>query len=271
LVENGLRATLGYQGLTGLAYVELDIVSNPEQYPALDVAWELPEYYIPSYPSTIAQVSESMQSVMTIAREIEDVPFSDIGRSVDELLTQLNNLESDEQIARAADRAIKLLEDSGQVVSHIRSMLEAEGVQQMPQNAADAVARARKLMELAGRDVPALLEDARRAGKLLGQAAARADKLLADRRIDAGLEDAAGAAADLREAAEELPETVEQVRTTLQDAAELVARQEDEVQALLRELQSISRNLNRLSEDLNRNPSRLLFGEPPPRWEDIEE
>jgi chromosome segregation ATPase len=126
-------------------------------------------------------------------------------------------------------------------------------------------------METAGRDVPGLLQDLKKAATLLEGVAERTDKLLADERIDRGLTDAAAAAEDLREATDELPETAEELRNALKNASRVIARQEDDIRALVRELQSISRNLNRLSEEVSRNPSQLLFGDPPPEWEDVEE
>ena len=271
MVDKGLRVSLGYQGLTGLAYLELDLVSNPDQYPRLDIDWRTPKYYIPSRPSTIAQVSESMQSIMTTVRDIEQVPFAEIGQSVAQLLRQLETLEDDAELGRIRRQAIKLLEDSGHVVGKLRGILETEGVDDIPVDAAATVARARQLMETAGRDVPGVLEDLKKAASLLEDVAERTDKLLQDERIEASLNDASAAAEDLGEATDELPETATELRAALKNASRVIARQEGDIRALVRELQSISRNLNSLSQEVSRNPSRLLFGDPPPEWEDVEE
>jgi paraquat-inducible protein B len=271
MVERGLRVSLGYQGLTGLAYLELDIVSDPSQYPRLDIDWERPEYYIPSYPSTIAQVSESLQSIMQMIRDIKNVPFAEIGDGIDKLLKRISALESDADLAGTTRKATKLLEDTTEVVDRIRKMLDAEGVSDMPADAAAAVARARSLLERANKDLPELLDNLKKASEQLQEVAGRADKILKDRRIAAGIEDAAGAAGDLRDATEDLPETMGELRKALRSAARMIVRQESDVQALMRELQTISKRLNRLSEDLTRHPSRLLFSDPPPRWEEVEE
>jgi methyl-accepting chemotaxis protein len=271
MVENGLRVTLGYQGLTGLGYLDLDLVADPEQYPGPEFGWQPQKHYIPSYPSTVAQVSESLQSIMTTVREIEDVPFGDIGQGVDDLLQQLNDLESDEELARGMQQALRLLEDSERVVARLRSLLETEGVDDIPADAAAATARARKLMEQAEQEVPALLKNARETSELLHKSAERMDKLLQDERIDRGLEDAAAAARDLEQATEQLPDTARELRRTLKETAEVVGRQGDDLHALMRELHEISRNLKRLSEQISRQPSRLLFSDPPPRWEEMTE
>jgi len=66
--ERGLRLRLEYLGITGLAYLELDFVDNPEDTP-LDIYWKPKNYYIPSMSNTIQLVSQSLND---IARTLSD-------------------------------------------------------------------------------------------------------------------------------------------------------------------------------------------------------
>ncbi|HWA10101.1 MAG TPA: MlaD family protein [Opitutaceae bacterium] len=83
LVDRGLRAQLGVQGLaTGLLFVELDF-KNPKDYPAdLPIA-ESKYLAVPSVPSAI---SEFQNNLTDILNDIKKIDFAGIGRGVDQLL-----------------------------------------------------------------------------------------------------------------------------------------------------------------------------------------
>lgn len=65
IVQRGLRARLSSQGITGLAYIELDFVS-PTRFPAPDdLPWQ-PQYpVIPAMPSTVAQVQNAAEAILS--------------------------------------------------------------------------------------------------------------------------------------------------------------------------------------------------------------
>jgi ABC-type transporter Mla subunit MlaD len=69
-VKLGLRARLASQGLTGLAYIELDFY-DPRQYPPLSVPWNPKSAYIPSVPSTIVQVQTAVQTFLGHLAEVD--------------------------------------------------------------------------------------------------------------------------------------------------------------------------------------------------------
>jgi paraquat-inducible protein B len=62
-IRHGLRARLASQGITGLAYLELDFV-DPGRFPAEALPWQPKETYIPSMPSTLAQVKDAAQLLL---------------------------------------------------------------------------------------------------------------------------------------------------------------------------------------------------------------
>ncbi|MBO1073168.1 MlaD family protein [Roseomonas marmotae] len=85
-VQNGLRARLASQGLTGVAYMELDFV-DPARYPPRDVPWR-PEYpVIPSVPSTVVQVQNAAEAVLA---RIQDAPLEEIMNNIAGLTGALN-------------------------------------------------------------------------------------------------------------------------------------------------------------------------------------
>jgi paraquat-inducible protein B len=62
-VRLGLRTRLASQGLTGLAYVEIDF-ADPAKFPVQDVPWTPQFTYLPSMPSTISQVQDAAQALL---------------------------------------------------------------------------------------------------------------------------------------------------------------------------------------------------------------
>lgn len=267
MVERGLRVRLAQQGLTGLCYLELDVLRDTEQQAALDVPWPTPPFYIPSQPSAFAQLNESLDSVVSTAKEIEAVPFDQIGEQISELLTALNKLTQDEQLAEAIRESASLLREGAAVARRVRELVEAPEMQEVPGDLAGTVRRSRELLDSVNGSLPGALEDMRSAVKTVEAVAAKVDAALAENRLGAGLDDAAAGAADLKEAAEKLPELVADLRATLRTAKQAIELREQDVDALLRNLRRTAENLSRLTDDAVRNPSRVLFGDPPPPYD----
>ena len=62
-------------------------------------------------------------------------------------------------------------------------------------------------------------------------------------------------------------ETAGHLRQTAAEAEELLATQGDTVRSILSDLQATVANVREMTEDVKGNPSRLIFGQPPPRTE----
>ncbi len=61
--EFGMRVRLASQGITGVAYIEADYV-DPEKYPIEEFPWK-PKYpYVPSVPSTMYEMTNSIKDVL---------------------------------------------------------------------------------------------------------------------------------------------------------------------------------------------------------------
>jgi ABC-type transporter Mla subunit MlaD len=88
-VSGGLRARLASQGITGLAYIELDFV-DPEKFPIASVPWT-PRYdVIPSVPSTLAKVQDAAETLLAHINAVDLVGISTSAqRLLDELRGQL--------------------------------------------------------------------------------------------------------------------------------------------------------------------------------------
>lgn len=91
-IEGGLRIRLAPVGITGTAYLEIDIL-DPASNPPLEIAWK-PDYaYIPSAPSTYNQIVRGAQRVFAqldeadIVRLVQD--FAVLARTANDKLAEL--------------------------------------------------------------------------------------------------------------------------------------------------------------------------------------
>jgi paraquat-inducible protein B len=86
-VKTGLRAKLANAGLTGQMFLELDFVP-PSQYPPLAVPWTPETDYIPSVPSTFAQVQDM---IIDVLRRLAAVDFAAVVKNLDGLISDVRH------------------------------------------------------------------------------------------------------------------------------------------------------------------------------------
>ncbi|HVZ66307.1 MAG TPA: MlaD family protein [Lacunisphaera sp.] len=106
LIDRGLRAGLSLTGITGLLFVELDF-NDPHQYPA-DPRFVTEAYpVVPSIPSPISQVQ---QSIVEIVANLKKVDFAGLAKDICGVLAATNQKINDldvkgltERVGRAAD------------------------------------------------------------------------------------------------------------------------------------------------------------------------
>ena len=124
-VQQGLRARIEPQGITGINYIELDYVNDPSQFPSLAVNWKPHYYYIPSAPG---QLTNMLDSVNNIMRQVEQLNISGMSKSIMELLENLNKAVTGAEIAKiSADLQTLLIE--------FRDVLKAANVGELSDDA----------------------------------------------------------------------------------------------------------------------------------------
>jgi len=138
-----------------------------------------------------------------------------------------------------------------QVVRHIDALV---------MKAADTAGRVNKLVEGNRDDIKAAVSDLPAITGGLKNAFARANEILHDKRLDRTLGNVADDSASAGE-------TLADLRTTTQELRALISTRQEDIQRIIADLRRASDNLAALSTDARDNPSRLLFGGPPPRKE----
>lgn len=199
-VEHGLRAKLASQGLTGVNYLELDFLS-PDRYPFDPVPWLPRDDYVPSVPSTIAQVQDAAQQLL---RKLDAVDFGRIAGNVNGLLEDLRATLRDGDV----HRTLSVAHDT---VADLKGQLDAARVPALVAQLQKTAAAIETLAQ--GRETKALLAktDAAIAAlppliAELRQATNRAGGSVADAQAELIpiLEDTRAAVQSLREASENL-------------------------------------------------------------------
>lgn len=153
LVQQGLRARLASQGITGVAYLEMDFVSGTD-HPAPKVPWE-PRYpFIPSVPSTLLQVQDSAQLLL---QKLSAVDFNGLAAGLTVLLGDLHGDLSQgdvHMLLTQATATLKSLQDNvaaadlpavstdlRQTLASVRNTADGAPTRQLLANANTAVTR----------------------------------------------------------------------------------------------------------------------------------
>lgn len=228
-IRLGLRVRLASQGITGVNYLEIDYVANPERFPPRDVPWQ-PRYpYIPAMPSTVAQVTSAAEALVARLQQLD----------LEGLIGNLAGLSADlrGQLARA-DLA--------------RTVAEAQ----------EAAAAAREAIRAA--ELPETLRAVREAARSVREAGDAAEALVAGPDIRAAVVNTAQATAEMRTALARLPQAIAALEATVRAARVATTDTQAELAPILRDLRVTAQNLRDTTELLRRSPSQALFGAPPP-------
>jgi ABC-type transporter Mla subunit MlaD len=206
-VAFGLRVRLASQGITGVAYVEVDF-ADPKKYPALDVPWTPRDPYIPSMPSTLLELKNQAVEFLATLNRLD----------LDTLITSVTAVVTDVRATLEHGDLHLTLERSAELV---RTLNDAARAADLPGLTADFRRTSDALRAVAqDRDLHRVLANAAVASDHLAAASARLAPLIAALqsaagRIDSGtadlqqgvlpiLRDAQAAAANLRDTSEEL-------------------------------------------------------------------
>jgi len=124
-VNSGLRIKLSPQGLTGTTYLELNYI-NPKEHPVPKISWQPENFYMPSVPSVLTQLSESIQDVLQDVRQINlkelFADMSQLVKSINQVSTKMNNTLS--QFNEFGGSFKKILRDTEVGSNNLRLMSE---------------------------------------------------------------------------------------------------------------------------------------------------
>jgi len=229
-ISHGLRVRMASSGLTGPAYLEV-IYLNPQNYPAASVPWEQAGMFVPSAPSQMSALVTNLEDIMG------QVKRADLQETVADARTFIKNANTkleDLKIKELQDKAILAIDELRGTNQRIKDILDSQHVKQT-------------LADLP--EISAKMRDA------LG----RIDQLVHDPRVEEII-------AKAREVLGQASETVVTIRRSFNTINSVLADRSGDLETIIVDLRRITDSGAAMLEDARANPSRLIFGEPPPHF-----
>ncbi|MFM7414788.1 MAG: MlaD family protein, partial [Alphaproteobacteria bacterium] len=142
MIAGGLRTRIASQGITGVTYLEIDIL-DPARYPPIQVPWK-PRYdHVPAVPSTITQVTSAAEQIL---RRLEALDIEALVNNAAGLMGDLRKQISEGEVAT-------LLREAGETVAELRAELRKVRLEETANELRGAIAS----MGDAGRSAQELL------------------------------------------------------------------------------------------------------------------
>lgn len=236
-LERGFRVRLAPQGLTGVAYLEMDYL-EPERNPPLEIDWQPVHPYIPSTRSRITQLSEAVERVLN---NIGDINIAELSESIEKSLLAMTKLADSANLEQIGVQANALLSEVRETNRQINALVGNPDLKSALADASAMAGRARQLVERAEKPVSQMLVDLPKASESLNRFANRLDSVSND-----------------------LPETSAQLRQTLRGLNRLIASQQRDIDKTVENLRAASENIKEITDHSKKYPSQILFGAPPP-------
>jgi phospholipid/cholesterol/gamma-HCH transport system substrate-binding protein/paraquat-inducible protein B len=119
MIAKGLRVRLASQGITGAAFLEADYI-DPEKFPPMKIPWEPETYYVPSVPSKITQLTESVE---TILEKLEEINVKGITDGLEKTLSSMNKILDDVKMSKLTKQAGNLLAELRETNKKIKPLI----------------------------------------------------------------------------------------------------------------------------------------------------
>ena len=252
-VATGLRLRL-QSSLTAPPYIETAYL-DPNVYKPLAIGWAPEGLYIPSARGTLTQVTSAVER---LASEIEKAEIAKGVENINRLALALEKAVEELHVAKLSDEILALSKDLRGVVSRFQQILDNPAIDQGITDIGVAAAGIKEVVVGGKADIAATLKDLPKISARLASTAEEIDKIVKSpemKRTLAGLADTADHAG---------PAMISLRKTALR-LDNLLASQQRDIEAVIVGLRKTIENITALSEDAGKNPSRVLFGSPPPR------
>ena len=231
MINRGLRFQVTSNMLTGQSYLQADYF-DPEEFPAFEIDWQPEHAYIPSAPSDMTTLRESVNSVLERLKEID----------VEKVLDSLDKAINDANMGELSQQAIGLL-------SETRLKVRALDTETLSSSANHVLASLDRTVVDA--NVPKLSQQLQSFITEVRETNENLQKLLASP----------------TETQSNIPEMIARMNSALSRIDKLIANERPQLEIILANFREISDNIKDLTGSLKEHPSELLFSEPPSKSE----
>jgi phospholipid/cholesterol/gamma-HCH transport system substrate-binding protein/paraquat-inducible protein B len=165
MIDRGLRVRLASQGITGVAFLQVDFL-DPETYPPLDIGWKPRTHYLPSAPSMFTRITETLQKIIDKAEEINveriteglESTLDAVSNTLADLNVKKLSKELEELLATLNKRAGPLLSETSETMSSVKKLVEdtkkplTQSIGELPEIVAQLKRTLRKLNNIVSSD-----------------------------------------------------------------------------------------------------------------------
>jgi len=241
-IAHGFRLSLASNILTGQAYLQVDYV-DPNRYPPMDIGWKPRNLYIPSRPSVLSTLKNSVDRIL---QKLEEMDVQTLLEHVDTLILSTDKAVADADVAGLSEQAKGLLVDARSKVN----AFDAEKIGRQIETLVADLDRA-----VADANVGALSDEIKHLFVEAGATNERIKELLARPKT----EDA--------EKMANLAVAIDQFDKILRRIDRLLMTQTPRIEDTLENLRKASAHVEELTEDLKKSPSSIILSSPPPESE----
>ncbi len=286
MVDRGLRVRIGSNILTGQAYLEMDYL-DPNRYPVEALPWTPKYFRIPSAPSEFTTIKDSIDRVLT---ELQSIDVSGLAKSLDRVLTSLDQVIREANVAELSQEARALLRELNEKVAalemdkinssalafiaSLNAAVADANIPQLSQQASDLLANADQQVtdlnvQKLNADIERVLAHLDRvvADSNVPELSAETRKLMTDLQVTNRYLQHLLAPPEWVAGRPNVPEVIGRLNDTVTQLNRVIAAERPQIDMMLTEFQQIADSLNDLVSTLKEQPSSLLFGGPPRKSE----
>jgi len=227
MVARGLRFQITSNLLTGQSYIQADYF-NPEEFPAFEIDWQPEHIYIPSVPSDLTTLRDSLNKLQKI--------------DVQKVLDSLDKAINDANMGELSQQAIGLLSETRLKVR----ALDTETLSASANQVLDSMDRT-----VVDANVPELSQQLQNFIAEVRQTNENLQKLLASPTPTQS----------------NIPEMIARINAALSRIDRLIANERPQLEIILANFREISDNIKDLTGSLKEHPSELLLSQPPSKSE----
>lgn len=263
LVDQGLRVRMTTQGLTGVGYLEVNFF-DPKNNPELPLSWVPETIYFPSAPSTLSRIESAFDSIAQLFKKLEGTNFQSLVNTINSFMKNLDKALQEANVKTLGELVGQNLSELRAILTRVHDLLNAPQAETLIPDASASAAAARRILEENEPGLRKVVANARDAAAKFDRAATSLDKFLSNPNLQKGADKLPDTLKNVEETSREIHRAAVQLKRLLRSLDDLVADERGDVSEIVQDLKSVLRNLDELTGDVKQNPSRLIFGTPPP-------